>query len=140
MAEKIGEGVFPNWIGPQRFGSGRPVTPIVGRHVVSGDWKSAVMDYLSLEGDENDDARQFIAKIRDSGINSVKLEEIPQWLGFERDILKHLQDNPDDWVENRCSPAAHSKQPEPRGGQRERTRSSSHAMQGCASRSHLQPL
>ena len=98
MAEKIGEGVFPNWIGPQRFGSGRPVTPIVGRHVVSSDWKSAVMDYLSLEGDENDDARQFRAKIRDSGINSVKLEEIPQWLGFERDILKHLQENPDDWV------------------------------------------
>ena len=22
----LGEGVFPNWIGPQRFGSGRPVT------------------------------------------------------------------------------------------------------------------
>ena len=35
MKEELGNGLFPNWIGPQRFGSGRPVTPVVGRHVVS---------------------------------------------------------------------------------------------------------
>ena len=34
MREKLGEGRFPNWIGPQRFGSGRAVTAEVGRRVV----------------------------------------------------------------------------------------------------------
>ena len=28
MKEKLGEGLFPNWIGPQRFGAGRPVTQL----------------------------------------------------------------------------------------------------------------
>ena len=43
MEEKLGGGLFPNWIGPQRFGSGRPVTPVVGRHVTTDDWEGAVM-------------------------------------------------------------------------------------------------
>ena len=38
MEVSLGANRFPNWIGPQRFGSGRPVTPVVGRHVVMGDW------------------------------------------------------------------------------------------------------
>ena len=63
MKDELGDGIFPNWIGPQRFGSGRPVTPIVGRHVVNGNWKSAVMDYLSMEGDENEEVQAFRKQI-----------------------------------------------------------------------------
>jgi len=98
MSSKLGKGIFPNWIGPQRFGSGRPVTPIVGRHVVNEDWKSAVMDYLSMEGDENEDVDKFRKNIRDNGIDEVNLDEIPNWLGFEKDILTHLRNNPEDWL------------------------------------------
>ena len=50
MEASLGANRFPNWIGPQRFGSGRPVTPHVGRHVVNEDWEQAVMTYLSMEG------------------------------------------------------------------------------------------
>ena len=98
MKEKLGEGLFPNWIGPQRFGSGRPVTPVVGRHVIADDWESAVMSYLSMEGDENEDVSNFRKKIRNEGISEEALEMIPHWLGFERDMLKHLLGNPDDYV------------------------------------------
>ena len=98
MKEELGEGLFPNWIGPQRFGSGRPVTPVVGRHVIADDWESAVMSYLSMEGDENEDVSNFRKKIRDEGISEEALEMIPHWLGFERDMLKHLLGNPDDYV------------------------------------------
>ncbi len=98
MKDKLGEGLFPNWIGPQRFGAGRPVTPIVGRHVIGNDWKSAVMTYLCMEGDENDDVATFRKMIRDDGISEKALEIIPNWLGFERDMLKHLLQNPEDWV------------------------------------------
>ena len=31
LSENLGADVFPNWIGPQRFGANRPVTPLVGR-------------------------------------------------------------------------------------------------------------
>ena len=98
MNENLGNGLFPNWIGPQRFGAGRPVTPIVGRHVISNDWKSAVMTYLSMEGDENDDVANFRKNIRDNGITQEGLDIIPHWLGFERDMLRHLIANPEDWV------------------------------------------
>ena len=98
MKEELGEGLFPNWIGPQRFGSGRPVTPVVGRHVIADDWESAVMSYLSMEGDENEDVSNFRKKIREEGISEEALEMIPHWLGFERDMLKHLLANPDDYL------------------------------------------
>ncbi len=98
MKHKLGEGLFPNWIGPQRFGAGRPVTPIVGRYVIGNDWKSAVMTYLCMEGDEKEDVAAFRKMIRDDGISEKALEIIPNWLGFERDMLKHLLQNPEDWV------------------------------------------
>lgn len=98
MAEKLGDDNFPNWIGPQRFGAGRPVTPIVGRHVITEQWQQAVMAYLSMEGNEKDDVAAFRKNIRDNGISPQALEDIPNWLGFERDILRHLVNVPDDWV------------------------------------------
>ena len=98
MKEKLGNGLFPNWIGPQRFGAGRPVTPVVGRHVITNDWEGAVMSYLSMEGDENDDVANFRKHIRENGVSEEALEIIPHWLGFERDMLRHLISNPEDWV------------------------------------------
>jgi len=98
MNELLGNGLFPNWIGPQRFGAGRPVTPIVGRHVISNDWENAVMTYLSMEGDENEDVANFRKHIRENGITQDALDIIPHWLGFERDMLRHLIANPEDWV------------------------------------------
>ena len=38
------------------------VTPVVGRHVIADDWESAVMSYLSMEGDENEDVSNFRKK------------------------------------------------------------------------------
>ncbi|RZD39250.1 MAG: hypothetical protein CXT71_04675 [Methanobacteriota archaeon] len=81
MAQKLGDDNFPNWIGPQRFGAGQ-----------------AVMAYLSMEGNEKDDVAAFRKNIRDNGISPEALEDIPSWLGFERDILRHLVNVPDDWV------------------------------------------
>jgi len=98
MNDLLGNGLFPNWIGPQRFGAGRPVTPIVGRHVISNDWENAVMTYLSMEGDENEDVSNFRKHIRENGITQDALDIIPHWLGFERDMLRHLIANPEDWV------------------------------------------
>ena len=98
MREQIGDGLFPNWIGPQRFGAGRPVTPVVGSYVIRDDWKNAVMTYLSMEGDENEDVYQFRKHIRENGVTEESLEIIPHWLGFEKDMIRHLVSNPEDWV------------------------------------------
>ncbi|EQD78677.1 tRNA pseudouridine synthase D TruD, partial [mine drainage metagenome] len=39
-------GGFPNFFAYQRFGSRRPITHIVGKYILKGDFKSAVMEYL----------------------------------------------------------------------------------------------
>ena len=95
----LGEGVFPNWIGPQRFGSGRPVTAEVGKHVLAGNFQQAVLTYLSMKGyEENEEVAAFRKHIRDNGPTKEALDLAPKWLGFESRMLEHLINNPDDYL------------------------------------------
>ena len=99
MTEKLGADAFPNWIGPQRFGSTRPVTPEVGRSVVHGDYKGAVDIYLGMEGkNNNEDVVKFRKMWRETGDIEACLEIIPEHLGYERNILEKLQEKPEDYV------------------------------------------
>ena len=64
LIDSVGDGLFPNWVGPQRFGAGRPVTAEVGKHVLNGDFKQATLTYLSMEGyEENAEVAEFRAYI-----------------------------------------------------------------------------
>lgn len=99
MEESLGPNRFPNWIGPQRFGAGRPVTPIVGRYAVQGNWQDAVMTYLCMEGDgEEDEAHIIRQRLRQQGIEESVLEDLPRWMGFERSMIEHLVAHPDDFL------------------------------------------
>lgn len=99
MQARLGAGRFPNWIGPQRFGATRPVTPVVGRSVISDDWKGAVDAYLGMPGiHQKPDVEAFRSLWRETADAEKCLEIIPKHLGFERDMLKHLVRRPEDWV------------------------------------------
>jgi tRNA pseudouridine13 synthase len=99
LKEKLGEGRFPNWVGPQRFGATRPVTPVVGRHVVNGDFESAVNQYLGMAGlNEMEPVANFRSLWRESGDVEAAIEAIPQHLGYEMSMLNSLKSRPDDWV------------------------------------------
>jgi tRNA pseudouridine13 synthase len=103
MTASLGPNRFPNWIGPQRFGSGRPVTPFVGREVIAGDFEAAVMTYLSMEGpNEEDEAASIRKAIRENGISEELVESLPRWMGFERRMMEHLLAKPDDHVGAFC--------------------------------------
>ena len=99
MADKLGENTFPNWIGPQRFGAGRPVTAEVGKHVIAEDWEKAAMTYIAMEGPaENADVHAFRAHVREHGPTEEGLALAPQWLGFERRMVEHLLTRETDFV------------------------------------------
>ena len=99
LRQNLGEGIFPNWIGPQRFGSGRPVTAEVGKHVLAGNFQQAVLTYLSMEGfDENPEVAGFRKHVRDNGVTVEGLELAPKWLGFESRMIEHLLNNQDDYL------------------------------------------
>ncbi len=98
LDESLGNNLFPNWIGPQRFGSGRPVTAEVGKHIIADQWEKAAMTYIAMEGfSENEDVKEFRKFIRENGPVPEALEFIPQWLGFEKRMLEHIINKPDDW-------------------------------------------
>lgn len=99
MEDSLGPNRFPNWIGPQRFGSGRPVTPEVGRHVIAGDFEAAVMAYLCMPGEgEAEDVATFRRRIREEGVSEEIVETCPDWMDFERRMAQHLLEKPDDFV------------------------------------------
>lgn len=91
----------PNYFGHQRFGAIRPVTHVVGRHIVREDWEGAVMAYLGdpheREPPETRAARAFVQETRDW---AAAAERFPAPLTFERALCHHLAEADED------SPAA----------------------------------
>jgi tRNA pseudouridine13 synthase len=89
---------LPNYFGLQRFGVIRPVTHVVGRHMLKGDYEGAVMTYVGLacEG-EPEETYQARNHFRETGDVRQALKELPVQLRYERALLSHLSGNPGDF-------------------------------------------
>ena len=91
-------GGFPNFFGVQRFGVTRPITHLIGKAMVKGDFEDAVMLYLGeeteFEHEDCRDARKFIVETKDF---TKALEVFPPTLTFERMMIGHLSRNPGDF-------------------------------------------
>jgi tRNA pseudouridine13 synthase len=90
---------FPNFFGHQRFGAVRPITHTVGKKLIEGDFKGAVLTYLGnpvdIESLEAVEARKAI----DEGKSySEALALFPKYFGFEKALLNHLIKNEDDYI------------------------------------------
>ncbi len=92
-------GGFPNWFGVQRFGTIRPITHMIGRKLLMDDYEGAVKLYTAKpmegEGDECYRARKFLDETWDY---KGALDIFPHILTFERRIIGHLADKPDDYI------------------------------------------
>ncbi len=90
---------IPNYFGYQRFGTVRPNTHIVGKKIVQGDLKGAVMHYLGhpfpKEREDAKQARQFLTETEDF---REALKIFPTRLNFERSMLDKLAQNPKDYA------------------------------------------
>lgn len=92
-------GGYPNFFGMQRFGSIRPITHIVGRHMVRGDFKAAVDAYVAnpIEG-EGEEAFELRTQLERSGDYAEALKLYPDVMNFEKAMLNHLVKYPEDHV------------------------------------------
>ncbi len=90
---------FPNFFGIQRFGSIRPITHIVGKHLVKGEIKKAVMTYIAnpIEG-ENEESFELRKQLSKTHDFSWALKNYPNKLNYEKSILNKLVEDPDDFV------------------------------------------
>jgi tRNA pseudouridine13 synthase len=97
--EILDTGGFPNFFGVQRFGVIRPVTHLVGKHMVRGDFEQAVMTYIAnpIDG-EPEEAFEARKALQEDGDYAKALVNFPQRLSFEKAMLNHLVKNPEDHV------------------------------------------
>jgi len=82
---------FLNFFGYQRFGSKRPITHLVGKSIVKGDYTLA-LDYLlnfssKYDSEKNNKIRNLISNRKS---NSEIIELLPYSMDIERNLLKQL--------------------------------------------------
>ncbi len=92
-------GQAPAFFGIQRFGSVRPITHLVGRELLRGDYDAAVMIYLSKDYEAEEpnirNIRKELAVTRDY---RNALRSFPANLTYENALLNHLVNYPEDYI------------------------------------------
>jgi tRNA pseudouridine13 synthase len=92
-------GRFPNYFGPQRFGTTRMNTHRVGELLLRRKFREAAMHFLAEAGsEEHKEAREARANLLGSGNFQAALKEFPKHLKLERSMLAHLAQEPDDYI------------------------------------------
>jgi len=92
-------GGIPNFFGHQRFGTTRPITHLVGKAIIQGDFEEAAMLFLAKPSvHEHPASRQARQEIETPKNFKQALENFPKQLRFERLMLNHLVDNPSDFT------------------------------------------
>ncbi len=94
-----GIGGFPNFFGVQRFGSIRPITHLIGKDLVRGDFEGAVMRYAANPmGEEDSDANDARRALQESRDFERAFKDFPQKLTFERTMIARLKDRPGNYL------------------------------------------
>ncbi len=92
-------GGAPNFFGHQRFGTIRPITHLVGKALVQGDFEKAAMFFLAKSSvHEHPESRQVRQELESTKNFKTAREIFPKQLRFERQMLNHLADDPEDFV------------------------------------------
>ncbi len=93
------KGLTPNYFGEQRFGSMRKNTHLVGKAIVSGNFKEAVMSYLTyVDEGERAEAKEARKQLAADGDFKRALEYFPPYLLYERTLLNYLSSYQNDYV------------------------------------------
>ncbi|MFZ2456569.1 MAG: tRNA pseudouridine(13) synthase TruD [Candidatus Altiarchaeia archaeon] len=91
-------GQAPAFYGIQRFGGVRPITHLVGREILRGDFKAAVMTYLAKDYEaEEPNVRNMRKALAETGDYRSALRDFPANLTYESALLNHLVNNQEDY-------------------------------------------
>jgi len=92
-------GGVPNFFGHQRFGTTRPITHLVGKAIVKGNFRKAAMLFLAKPSlHEHPESRQAREQLHATQDFKQALENFPKKLHYERLMLRHLAKKPDDYA------------------------------------------
>jgi len=83
-------GGIPNFFGVQRFGMNRPITHVVGKHLIGGNIKEAVLSYISdIFAGESEEAKEARSLCKNGDLKEC-LKRMPLFLRYERSMLNEL--------------------------------------------------
>ena len=92
-------GGVPNFFGHQRFGTTRPITHLVGKAIVQGDFKKAAMLFLAKPSPhEHPESRQAREQLHATQDFKQALKIFPKQLHYECLMLKRLARKSDDFI------------------------------------------
>lgn len=92
-------GGVPNFFGHQRFGTIRPVTHIVGKAMVRRKFKKAALLFLAKPSPhEHPESKQFREQLYITQNFKQAFKNFPKKMYYERLMLMHLAEKPDDFV------------------------------------------
>jgi tRNA pseudouridine13 synthase len=92
-------GGVPNFFGHQRFGTTRPITHLVGKAIIQGNFMKATMLFLAKPSPhEHPASRQAREELQATRDFKRALKDFPKQLRYERLMLKHLAKTSDDFV------------------------------------------
>jgi len=92
-------GGVPNFFGHQRFGTTRPITHFVGKAIVKGNFRKAMMLFLAKPSPhEHPESRQAREQLQATQDFKQALKNFPKQLRYERLMLRHLAKEPDDYA------------------------------------------
>ncbi len=92
--------LFPNYFGYQRFGSLRMNSHLVGKALLTENWKEAVLNYLTYT-DENERNQEAVAgrkRLAEELDFKKALGYFSPHLKFERTMIGHLAQHPTDYI------------------------------------------
>jgi len=99
MHELEAAGGIPNFFGHQRFGTTRPITHLVGKAIVKGDFEKAALLFLAEPSVyEHPESRQARRELQSTQNFKQALQGFPRQLRYERLMLSHLVEKPGDFV------------------------------------------
>ena len=89
----------PNFFGHQRFGTIRPNTHQIGKHLTRGDAEKAALVFLAEPSiNEHPKAREARQQLQDTMDFQEALNSFPRFLSYERFMLGHLAKYSNDFV------------------------------------------
>jgi len=92
-------GGSPNFFGHQRFGTTRPITHVVGKHILLGDWEEAALTVLAKPSHhERPESRQARKQLLNTRNYAEALRYFPFKLRYEYQMLNHLAKQPRDFL------------------------------------------
>ncbi|MFQ5975635.1 MAG: tRNA pseudouridine(13) synthase TruD [Candidatus Hydrothermarchaeales archaeon] len=97
--EQLDKKGIPNYFGYQRFGVIRPNTHQVGREIINGNIDRAVKAYICNPFEnEREDAFKARKSLEETGDYKEALNTFPKRLNYERTIIQHLFQYPNDYA------------------------------------------